>query len=160
MADSQKLRASNRQNRLCREIGWKIVTEGKGGKVGRHPVSSNYFLYPAVCFMNLNWFIFLKRKIIKQDPFPKKFPANLYFNRIRYAAKKLHSFPVQRFVSIFVWVVVELFFSVLCTAFSREDMYRLCFCTSRSKRSFKKGGKIWWLSLGFNKGSVEVVEGH
>lgn len=54
MADSQKLRASNGQNRLCREMGWKIVTEGPGRKAGRPPVSTDYFLYPAVCFMNVN----------------------------------------------------------------------------------------------------------
>lgn len=54
MTYSQKLRASNGQNRLCREIEQKIATEGPGGKVGKYPVISKYFLYPAVWFMNLN----------------------------------------------------------------------------------------------------------
>lgn len=54
MADSQKLRASNGQKRLYREIRWKIVTDGSGGKAGRYPVSFNYFFYPAVCFVNPN----------------------------------------------------------------------------------------------------------
>lgn len=53
MADSQKLRASNGQKRLHREIGWKIVTDRPGGEAHRHPVIFNYFFYPAVCFVNL-----------------------------------------------------------------------------------------------------------
>lgn len=54
MADSQKLRASNGQKRLYREIGWKILTDRPGGKAGRHPVSFNYFFYLAIYFKNLN----------------------------------------------------------------------------------------------------------
>lgn len=54
MADSRKLRASHGQNRLCNEMGWKIVTEGPDRKAVRPPVSMDYFFYPEVCFMNVN----------------------------------------------------------------------------------------------------------
>lgn len=75
------------------------------------------FLLPCSLFCESKIDSILKVKIIKQSPFPNKFPVNLYYSRVRYAGKKLRwtkkpktQLPSSKiFVSIFVWVDVDMF---------------------------------------------------
>lgn len=79
-------------------MGWKIVNERLGRKAGRYSTSSNYFLYTAVYFININSIILKINKYKCNKILSQEFSTQLISNKLKY---EINEYMASQFKDLF-----------------------------------------------------------